>query len=52
MQSETRGLNLEFSLEFHSLCQEVEDEKVWINEKQVYLKSQEFGADLTGIALA
>ena len=41
-------MNLEYSFEFHSLCQEIDDEKLWIKEKYAYLETQEFGSDLTG----
>lgn len=41
-------MNLRFSSEFHSLIQEIEDERSWIKEKEAYLDSHEFGEDLTG----
>ena len=44
--SEKRRAALQYSSEFHSLSQEIEDEKLWIKEKCVYLESQEFGSDL------
>ena len=45
--SERRRTELEYSSEFYSLNQEIDDEKLWIKEKYVYLESQEFGSDLT-----
>ena len=46
LMSEKRRSALQYSSEFHSLSQEIEDEKLWIKEKCVYLESQEFGSDL------
>ena len=49
LTSERRRAELEYSSEFHLLNQEIEDEKLWIKEKSVYLESQEFGSDLTSM---
>ena len=45
--SDRRRTELEYSSEYYSLNQEIDDEKLWIKEKCVYLESQEFGSDLT-----
>eukprot|EP00795_Rhopilema_esculentum_P013545 gene13545-4433_t len=45
--SEQRKQDLIYSVEFHSLSQEAEDEMSWIREKAVHLESPNLGADLT-----
>ena len=47
--SKTRERTLEYSLEFHSLCQEIEEIRSWMTTKIPHLNSEEFGSDLIGI---